>query len=332
MVTEAGHSRRIDKVASQVKRAVDAIQPFVGYQDKSPEEVESTQHFGSQLPYMDEVADHLVDHGISPHLVSFLGAWSRQRGSHILGRFPQERKAREERTGKEPRALPLALSGVLYWSAGLAADALDGVMAKKLEEKGSDHNQKLGRELDGLLDHLALNRLALDILSDPENPNEHSGWAAVPFLNALDTGLRSSAVGAGIEMGKAATGSQMGLEAVTLGSHVFEARQNERARGHLGAILTWVRARDVALRYQRVLQSGDKEAIKSVTADIIQIVGLQIASSKISKNPYFPFVINGVKLADIMWGEVNEGKRISDIVTRRGIEIFNEGRRRLARA
>lgn len=311
MAVETGN--RLRTITSKAHRLYDAkIAPHLGYGNTQSAEAE---HFGHEFSVFRNLASELVDYGFTPDMISLAGGIARASGSVMLGRPFHVQELVERQTGKQPHIASIAVIGGISWAFGLVCDAVDGEMAAEFERRGIDRNKIKGRVVDGLTDASSLLFLSQLIKKDPDTPEEASGWGGLDFFSFATNTIRAGAEGEGVHIGKASTGSQVGIEAITMGSHLFELFQRKRARGHLGAILTWVRAQDAVKRYKVVLDSGNKDAIKRVNTDLIQLAGVRIFGKALSSEPFLAFLLELIKVGDVMSGEKNDGIRVSDLIS-----------------
>lgn len=320
-------------ITPKIQRFQKLVLPYLGYA-KGEQNEESKHHFGDEFAPTRNLSKLLLDKGFSPTEVTVMGAFSRSLGSGMLTKPKFFQEAIHKTTGHKPKMLNVVLAGCSAYGIGLLCDVLDGEMASQSEASGIGPGETIkGRIADGWGDKTAELTGALLTQLFPEHPNEKMGWSYLADFSILRSTVRASAEGEGLNIGKVGSGSQLAVEGITLASHLVELTQKERARGYLGAILTYAGGVDALKRYTLILESGDKEAILRVSRDIVEFAGLRHIGKKISDNPLVPFFLEMLKFGDVMYGEVNSGVRPTDMIVHKAkkkvVEVFNNAKNRV---
>jgi len=289
--------------------------------------VQSGGHIGRSQTHARDLSDFLASKEyITPNRITVMGGVIGSIGA-ALAAEPREfsytiSKVTKGKLNISERQLKrLGLAAALL---GYGADAMDGAVAQAKEERGETGYTRVGRLLDGVSDKVLENAGPLAILHFPsESKTEKPGWALYGYFSNLSTLIRSVGVEHGIGVEKTGSGSRGDIESVFGVGHMIstpfigERDHFWRGRGSHGAILTAMRMRSAWTRWNRIMNSGNTDAIENLKKDVIEFTLLNIAGYNLGKlsgvgGTNGQFIFGLAKTMDVVSGEKNAfGKRLS---------------------
>lgn len=254
---------------------------------------ESGRHYALEYRVLSGIADRLANR-VPADAITALGALFGIVGSYCLI-SPENASKKVETFSKGRLRFSRKLTRFLG-GAGLGisyvCDLLDGAVAKKSDQGETNH----GKILDGIVNKIVDISPALFNIAKAEKSDTASAatWQFYQALAPVSTMIRSEGLAHSIPIAKTGIYARVGRLPFLVASMLFEGKSD-----FFGKVLTCQILADSFYRYQQIVRSGNKEAVRATNRDLVEYFGATILSGVVLRKPTFSLFVGLVKLAQV---------------------------------
>lgn len=252
---------------------------------------EPGRHYALEYRVFSGIADRLVNR-VPADVITASGALFGIVGSYCL--ISPENASKKVETFSKGRLRFSRKLTRFFGGAGLGVsyvcDLLDGAVAKKSDQGETKH----GKILDGIVNKIVDVSPALFNIVKAKKFDTVATWQLYQTLAPVSTMIRSEGLAYGIPIAKTGIGARVGRLPFLVASMLLEEKSD-----FFGKVLTCQILADSYYRYQQIVRSGNKEAVRATNRDLVEYFGATILSGVVLRNPTFSLCVSLVKLAQV---------------------------------